>query len=120
QDFLRANGVRDLDSYRSFINSDSDAARQFASTLALQSMSLTSDISFRSVGSRETSPIGSTRTMTLSEGEYRMMRQAAQDVAGEDLDDTYAVTRNGNNYDLARINDSTNLARIVSRTSQLH
>lgn len=127
QQFLKDNGVRDFESYKSFINSDSKEAKQLRATIALQSMSLTNDITSDDIttvsvpGSLIPIPaITGSNKIDLSESEYQIMRQAAHDLTGEDLGQTYAVSKEGENYRLLLKNPSTNFNKIVNRTNELY
>lgn len=126
--FLTDNGVRDYDSYKTFMTGDSKEAKQLRATLSLQSLSLTSDDPVQSAELTDNplsafnvfSGIGSTSTIDLNESEYRIMRQAAHDLTGESLDETYNISKKNGNYTLNLKNPRTNLATIVDRTNQLY
>lgn len=124
QQFLRQNGVTNYDTYKSFINGESDAAKKLRATISLQSMSLTNDLSTDDVivtpgGVIPASGIGTTSRIDLTDSEYKMMRQAAHDLTGESLDETYTVSKNGNDYTLMLKNNTTNFSQIVNRTNEL-
>lgn len=129
--YLKDNGVSNEDTYKSFINSDSKEAKQFRATLALQSISLTNDVSFEEYLSSIPKPnvlgatfgtkeIGITNKIDLSESEYRMMRQSVHDLTGESLDETYSVVKDGNDYTLTLKNPKTNFAKVVKETNRLY
>jgi len=142
QDFLKENGVSNFSTYKSFVGSDSKEAKQFRATLALQSMSLTNNLSFddvtnekrTSVGILEgllgplaalttinvNAGVGTTNKIDLTRSEYLMMRQAAHDLTGEPLDETYSVKKDGEDYTLSLKDENTNFSKIVSRTNSLY
>jgi len=127
QQFLKKNGVTNEASYKSFINNNSKESKQLRATLALQSMSLSSD---SLIGQAELtdnplsvfSPlknIASTRNMELSEGEYQMMRQSAHDLTSESLEESYSVKKEKGVYKLNLKNSKTKFAEIVKQTNGL-
>lgn len=129
QQFLKDNGVSNYDTYKSFINGDSKEAKQLRATLSLQSMSLTNDLSTDDVSIIPTGAgiapvfsagIGSTNKIDLNESEYRMMRQSVHDLTGESLDETYSVSKDGQDYTLYLKNPETQFAGIVNRTNELY
>ena len=129
QKVLEQNGVTDINSYRSFISGNTKPAKQIRATLALQSISLTNDISLDDVTSIPTAfgsipglnaGIGSTSKIDLTEGEYRIMRQSAHDLTGESLEKTYSVQNNGDGYTLLQKNPNTAFAGIVEKTNSLY
>lgn len=129
QDFLFQNGVRDKESYESFIGGNSKEAKQLRATIALQSMSLTTD-NFLSDVEVSDDPfdnirqsfrqIGSTDNIDLTESEYRILRQSAHDLTEESLEETYDVSKVGDKYKLSLKNQNTNLHRIINRTNDLY
>jgi low affinity Fe/Cu permease len=128
QQFLKKNGVTNLDNYRTFINNNSKGSKQLRATLALQSMSLTSDDrigeaeitdNIRSLFS-PLSNIGSTKNMNLTEGEYQMMRQSVHDLTSESLEETYSVKKKDGTYTLNLKNPKTKFAGIVNKTNDLY
>jgi hypothetical protein len=128
QQFLKKNGVTNLDNYRTFINNNSKESKQLRATLALQSMSLTSDDrigeaeitdNIRSIFS-PLSNIGSTKNMSLTEGEYQMMRQSVHDLTSETLEETYSVKKEDGTYKLNLKNPKTKFAGIVNKTNDLY
>ena len=133
QQFLKNNGVVDEDSYKQFIGGDTEEAKKLRATLALQSMSLTNDITTddfyfgvngdnvkRDFEGRDQFVIGATSRIDLNESEYRMMRQATHDLTGESLDETYNVVKKGQDYVLSLKNDTTQFSKILTRTNDLY
>lgn len=129
QNFLKANGVTNYETYKSFISGDSKEAKQLRATIALQSMSLTKDVGagdilqsvgYARMGLMINPGIGSTSEIGLNESEYRMMRQSVHDLTGESLDETYAVSKDGGDYTLMLKNPNTQFAKIVGRTNELY
>ena len=129
QKFLKDNGVRNYESYKSFIGGDSKEAKQLRATVALQSMSLTNDLSTDDFNMMMlpggfapvfNSGIGSTNKIDLTESEYRIMRQSVHDLTGESLDETYSVKKDGTDYTLYLKDNKTDFAKIVERTNSLY
>lgn len=128
QRFLQDNGVTDYDSYKSFIGGNSIEAKKLRATIALQSMSLTSDNPLQNVEvtddafynlSQTLSNIGGVQDLGLTESEYRIMRQATHDLTGESLDETYDIQKSGNKYNLTLKNQNTSFYNVINRTNQL-
>lgn len=128
KDFLSGNKVKDLESYKNFIEGDTKEARQFRATLSLQSMSLTSDIELRNFSlnpiknlkSAYLDPIFNTSKIDLNEDEYQRMKQASLDITGDSLDKTYNIEKIDNEYVLTLKSPTSNFAKIVSATNNLY
>jgi hypothetical protein len=133
QQYLKDNGVTNLDTYKAFIGSGSEESKKLVATLALQSMSLTNDITTDdfslSYGDENEAIkrdfkgeflIGTTNRIDLNESEYRVMRQSAHDLTGESLDETYEIKKEGGNYRLSLKNPKTEFSKIISKTNTLY
>jgi len=129
QDFLTQNGVDDKASYEAFVGGDSKEAKQLRASLALQSMSLTTDnfldgeveltdnplSAFQVLGN-----IGSVNNIGLSESEYRIMRQSVHDLTRESLEETYDVVKEGEDYKLKLKSNQTDFYKVIKRTNDLY
>lgn len=132
QSMLKKNGVTNLANYKTFINGNSKESKQLRATLALQSMSLTKDHTvlgtLKTVGAKmigapsswyDPLDVGSTKEMTLGLGEYKMIRQASHDLTSETLEQSYNITKQGDEYHLKLKNPNTKFAKIVTKTNDL-
>lgn len=134
-EFLRANGVRDYDSYKSFIQSNGEAAKIFKGNIALQSMDLSEDQKYGlenlmglvspavhlakrainyTINSRDAS------FMHLREDEYKIFKKSMQLLTGENLEDVYEVEKVDNRGEgkiqLTLKNNNSTFAKIAQRT----
>lgn len=136
---LERNGVKNEQGYQAFIKSNKKDAKMMRATLALQSIDLSGDIFDASLfsgiesrigrpGTSHMSPIGydgtynpeGTSAIDLSEYEYNIFKKSAQDIMGEQLEDTYDVKRDQDgSYKLLLKNPNTQVNRLVERTQSL-
>jgi hypothetical protein len=138
---LKRNNIKNEEGYKTFIRSNKPDAKMMRATLALQTIDLTGDI-FDSAaisgitsrigevnaGGPNQSPIGYDRTygpggtsvIDLSEYEFNIFKKSAQDIMGEQLEDTYDVERDQDgSYKLLLKNPNTQVNRLVERTENL-
>lgn len=123
QQFLKDNGVTNQDTYESFIKSDSKESKQFRATLAMQSIDMRGGFIENSELTDHPysvfSGFGKSENTYLTEEEYRIVRQSAHDLTGESLDETYSISREGDQYKLDLKNPDTKFSKIVDRTNSL-
>jgi hypothetical protein len=132
---LKRNGVKNEQGYQSFIKGNTQDAKMIRASLALQSIDLSGDIfdsAARSglkltanmagprLGYDGTYGPGDTSVIDLSEYEYKIFKKSAQDIMGEQLEDTYDVERDEDgSYKLLLKNPNTQVNRLVERTQAL-
>ncbi|MFT6125726.1 MAG: hypothetical protein ACJAVA_000167 [Flavobacteriaceae bacterium] len=136
REYLESNGVKDSESYKTFVNGNSKEAKKYKSSLALQTVDLSQSGFFDKVGESEIEESNipllggfvdsfnsykqaftTQGNLKIDDREYQIMRKAAEDVTGETLEDTYNVTKEkSGDYTLKLKNKDTGFAKVVNQT----
>ncbi len=140
QQFLIGKGVKDWNSYKSFIESDTKEAKAFKSTIALQTLELKEsgfiernidkDLEYRK---KNPGVIDGIRPFVkrytdiaesfseqgyikVDDKGYQIMRKASEDISGENLEDTYNIEKTDIGYKLTPKGSNTSFGDVVKRT----
>lgn len=135
--YLKDNfNISNKSTYKTFIESDTPEAKAFISTMALQAMSLTMDLSWKGLkrdfsktdqekvweklGQREDMSQSETATIDITASELRTMKTASINITGSPLTDTYDIEKVGKGYTLHITDQNTAFAKVVAKTNNAH